>query len=173
MKFFGVKYFMKYFVKYFWNTLPFIHLCVVQLPKAPFIATQLNSTSSWVVSWVALDTLYDARRRSPTRALSGTQPVSAKQVSSLFITLILLLYSSISLFSNSPVQLSLISIRSYSQSNSRISWLFYIIHDVMIHKLLELGHDVQNRRHVEPPTRRRRIDNWQLSWVELSWVVSL
>jgi len=35
-----------------------------------------------------LDTLYDADRR---RALSGTQPVSAKQVSSLFITLILLL----------------------------------------------------------------------------------
>ena len=38
---------------------------------SPFIATQLNSTQldvelSWVVSWVALDTLYDARRRAST-----------------------------------------------------------------------------------------------------------
>ena len=53
--------------------------------KAPFIATQLNSTqldvelSSVELSCVALDTLYDADRR---QALSGTQPVSAKQVSS-------------------------------------------------------------------------------------------
>jgi len=81
--------------------------------KAPFIATQLNSTRRRVelscelsrfghlydvqLSWVelscvaslwTLSTTHDADRR---RALSGTQSVSAKQVSSLFITLILLL----------------------------------------------------------------------------------
>jgi len=60
--------------------------------RAPFIATQLNSTQldvelSWVVSLWTPSMTHDADRR---RALSGTQPVSAKQVSSLFITLILL-----------------------------------------------------------------------------------
>jgi len=44
---------------------------------------------------------------------------------------------------SSSVQLS---IRSYSHTNSRISWLFCIIHDVMTHKLLQLGPDVQNHR---------------------------
>ena len=36
--------------------------------------------------------------------------------------------------------------RSYSHTNSRISWPFCIIHDVMTHKLLQVGHDVQIRR---------------------------
>ena len=40
-----------------------------------------------------------------------------------------------------------LSIRSCSHTNSRISWLFCIIHDVVTNKLLQLGHDVQNRRH--------------------------
>ena len=66
-------------------------------------------------------------------------------------------YSSISLFSNS----SIISVRSYSHTNSRISWLFCIIHDV------DPQTTSTGSRRSEPPTRRRRIDNWQLSWVEL------
>jgi len=72
-------------------------------------------------------------------------------------------YSSISLSSSSSVQLSIISIRSYNHTNSRISWLFCIIHDVMTHKLLQLGHDVQNRR-------RAVAGSTTGSWVELSCV---
>ena len=72
-------------------------------------------------------------------------------------------YSSISLFSNSSVQLSIISIRSYSHTNSRILWLFCIIHYVMTHKLLQLGHDIQNRR-------RNVGGSTTGSWVELSCV---
>ena len=88
-----------------------------------------------------------------------------------------------SLFSNSSsVQLSIISIQSYIHTNSRISWLFCIIHDVMTHKLLQLGQDVQNRRRavggstagvelscvVCTPLRRNSTQlDVELSWVEL------
>ena len=37
----------------------------------------------------------------------------------------------------------------------------------MTHKLLQLGHDVQNRRRADGAPADGRIDNWQLSWVEL------
>jgi len=99
--------------------------------------SQLNSTRRRV----ELSCVNDARRRSPT-GVERQLPVSAKQVSSLglFITLILLkslyafhlisykhpfcCYSSISLFSNSSVQLSIIYIRSHSHTNLRISSYF-------------------------------------------------
>jgi len=71
-----------------------------------------------------------------TRSLHAVQLISYKHS--------FCLHSSISLSSNSSVQLS-ISIRSYSHTNSR---LFCSTHDVIIHKLLELGHDAQNRRRV-------------------------
>jgi len=55
--------------------------------------------------------------------------------------------------------------RSYSHTNSRISWLFCIIHDPQTTST--------GSRRSEPPMRRRRIDNWQLSWVELCRFVHL
>ena len=60
----------------------------------------------------------------------------------------------------SSVQLS-IFIWSYSHTNSR---LFCIMDVVTIHKLLELGHDVQNRRRVVGGLTTG-------SWVELSCIV--
>jgi len=113
-------------------------------------STQLD-VELWVESLWTPSTTHDADRR---RVLSGTQPVSAKQVSSLFITLILLLSFDkfIFLFFCPTFRNIYPVIQSHKFANS-VAILYHT-----------RRHSTGSRRS-EPPTHRRRIDNWQLSWV--------
>ena len=119
--------------------------------------TQLNSTSSWVELSCELSRFgHPLRRTTPIadgRWAARSQSVLSRSVRCLEHSFCC--YSSISLFSSSSVQLSRISIRPYSHTNSRISWLFCIIHDVMTHKLTSTG------------SRRSTQLDVELSWVEL------